>query len=168
MKMPKPTKFHKKLAAALVGDWSGDEIMHPGPMDPKGGKSKGRYRSRLATSGFTVVQDYEQTVGGKVTFEGHGVFTYDVNENCYLWYWFDSMGFVPCTTTKGQFVGNSIVWTNQSPMGHARYTHTFLRGGKCAFKIECSEDGQQWAPMMDGLYTKKATKKVAAKKTARK
>lgn len=30
MAMPKPTKFHKKLEA-LVGDWSGEETMHPMP-----------------------------------------------------------------------------------------------------------------------------------------
>ncbi len=157
MKMPKPNKFHKKLEA-MVGTWAGDEIMHPSPMDPKGGKSKGRYKARSINGGFAVVQEYEQRIGGKVTFTGHGVFSYDTNENCYVWHWFDSMGMVPCTATKGVWSGHKVVWQNQSPMGHARYTHTFLRGGKCAFSIEHSPDGEAWAPMMEGLYVKKAAK----------
>ncbi len=157
-KMPKPSKFHKKLAT-LIGDWSGDEIMHPSPWDPKGGKSKGRYKNYAIAGGFGVAQEYEQKAGGKVQFSGHGVFGYDTQENCYLWHWSDSMGGVPGTATKGQWTGNKIVWQNQSPMGHARYTHTFLRGGKCAFTIEVSQDGTQWSMMMEGLYTKKAARK---------
>ena len=156
-KMPKPSKFHKKLET-LIGDWSGDEIMHPSPWDPKGGKSKGRYKNYAIAGGFGVAQEYEQKAGGKVQFSGHGVFGYDSHENCYLWHWSDSMGGVPATATKGQWTGNKIVWENQSPMGHARYTHTFLRGGKVAFSIEISQDGENWSPMMEGIYTKKAGK----------
>lgn len=157
MKMQKPSKFHKKLEA-LLGDWSGDEVMHPSPMGP-GGKSKGRLKARAIVGGFGVAQDYEQKAGGRLQFSGHGVFGYDAQQNCYLWHWSDSMGGVPCSAIQGQWVGNKLVWQNQSPMGHARYTHTFLRGGKMDFRIEVSQDGAQWATMMEGHYTKKPAKK---------
>lgn len=157
MQMPKPTKFHKKLAA-LIGDWSGDEVMHPSAWDPKGGKSKGRYKARAIADGFGVVQEYEQKRGGKVTFTGHGVFGYDPQQACYLWHWSDSMGGVPPTVTKGKWEGNRLIWENQSPMGHARYIHTFLRGGKVGFTIETSQDGNQWTLLMEGTYVKKAGK----------
>lgn len=158
MKMPKPSKFHKKLEA-LLGDWSGDEVMHPSAWDPVGGKAKGRYRTRPIAGGFGVAQDYEQKSGGKVTFTGHGVLGYDTEEKCYLWHWSDSMSGVPCAATKGQFEGNRLVWSNQGPMGHSRYTHTFLRGGKIGFTIETSSDGASWTLVMEGLYTKKPLRK---------
>lgn len=155
--MPKPSKFHKKLTA-LIGDWSGDEIMHPTPWAPEGGKCKGRYKARAIAGGFGVAQEYEQKMGGKVMFTGHGVLGYDPDEKCYLWHWSDSMGGVSAMVTKGQWQGNKIVWASQSPMGHARYTHTFLRGGKLLFSIETSHDGETWSPMLDGSYTNKASK----------
>jgi len=162
MEMPKPTKFHQKLEA-LVGEWSGDEVMHASPMNPQECRTFGRYTSRWVTDGFAVVQEYEQFTGDVVTFRGHGVFTYDTNEDCYLWYWFDSMGNVPCTATKGQWNGDTIVWQNQSPMGHARYTHRFRKDGRCEFSIECSQDGKQWMPMMQGNYVKAKAAAKAAK-----
>lgn len=167
MEMPKPTKFHQKLAS-LVGEWSGDEVMHASPMNPQECRTFGRYTARWITDGFAVVQEYEQYTGDQVTFRGHGVFTYDTNEKCYVWYWFDSMGNVPCTATKGQWVGDSLVWQNQSPMGHARYTHRFRKDGSCDFSIECSQDGQQWMPMMQGTYAKaKAGASKVAPKAAK-
>ncbi len=162
MHMQKPTKFHKKLEA-LVGQWSGDEVMYPSPMNPEGSMTTGTYTSRWVTDGFAVVQEYEQRTDGELTFSGHGIFTYDPSEKCYLWYWFDSMGSVPHTGTKGQWSGNKVVWLSQSPMGHARYTHAFARSGACAFTIEYSEDGKKWGLMMEGHYSKSSGTKTAAK-----
>jgi hypothetical protein len=155
MQMPKPGKFHKKLEA-LVGDWTCDEQMHPTPWDPTGGPTKGRNRVRMALDGFAIVQDYEQKRGGKVTFRGHGIIGYDPTANCYVWHWSDSMGGVPCQASKGQWNGNTLQFQNAGPQGHARYTYTFLRGGKLSFDMECSSDGQQWAPMMTSTCVRKA------------
>jgi hypothetical protein len=157
MQMPKPTKFHKKLEA-LVGDWSGDEVMHPMPHAPEGGKAKGKTKVRWMLDGLAIVQEYEQRSGGKVTFRGHGVIGYDTNENCYVWHWSDTMGGVPCTATKGQWDGKVLRFQHQGPMGHARYSYTFGRGGRYAFAIDVSQDGQQWAPMMSADYARKPTK----------
>lgn len=170
MDMPGPTEFHQKLKA-FVGEWTGEETMHPSPWDPKGGKSKGTYHCRVVCDGFAVVQEYEQVRDGVVGFRGHGVFGYDVQQNCYLWHWTDSMGGMPCVATQGQWSGDTIVWQNESPMGKSRYTHTFLPNGRCAFKIEVSQDGSTWAPMMDAIYGKvvgKMAKKGAAKAKAAK
>ena len=175
MDMCKPTEFHKKLEA-LAGDWTGPETMYPSHWDPQGGTSTGTYHCRVVCDGFAVVQDYEQVRGGVVCFRGHGVFGYDVQQNCYLWHWTDSMGGMPCTATKGQWNGDTLVWENESPMGKSRYTHTFLPDGRIGFSMEVSQDGATWAKLMDGTYAKvvataqkaataKATKK--AKKPAK-
>lgn len=166
MDMQRPNEFHKKLEA-FVGEWTGAEIMHPSPWDPQGGKSTGTYHCRVVCDGFAVVQEYEQKRDGVVCFRGHGVFGYDAQQNCYLWHWTDSMGGMPCSVTKGQWVGDTIVWENESPMGKARYTHTFLADGRCYFKIEASQDGAMWALMMEGTYAKVAAK-AAPKRAAAK
>src|SRR5689334_22163707 len=91
MEMPKPTDAHKKLNW-LTGNWAGEEKMFPSPWDPKGGMAKARIHNRSAIDGFNVVQDYEQEHGGAVNFRGHGVFSYDANQKCYVLHWWDSMG----------------------------------------------------------------------------
>ena len=76
MEMPRPGDAHKKLAA-LVGDWTGDETLHPSPWDPAGGAAQAQVTNRWVADGFAVVQEYEQRRNGKVTFRGHGVFWFD-------------------------------------------------------------------------------------------
>ncbi len=167
MKMPKPSKFHKKLEA-MIGDWSGEEIMHASSWEPQGGSAVGYYKVRSIAGGFGITQDYEQKRDGKVTFTGHSVLGYDAKEKCYLWHWSDSMGGVPSTVTRGKWSGNKLVFEHCSEMGHARYTHTFHRDGSIGFAMESSPDGQQWSRMMDGRYTNKAAGKATAKKSAKK
>ncbi len=157
MQMPKPTKFHKKLET-LIGDWSGDETMHPMPWDPAGGTAKGRYKIRAAVGGFGIVEDYEQKRSGKVTYTGHGVMGYDEKQGCYLWHWSDSMGGVPDQVSRGTWTGNRLVFQSACDEGHGRYTFTFRKNGTIAFAIEHSQDGNTWTPFMDGTYTKKPAK----------
>ena len=76
MEMPKPTKHHEKLAA-MVGDWTGEETMHPSPWDPKGGTATSRTSTRLELDGFFLVTDYVQERGGRVSYRGHGVVGWD-------------------------------------------------------------------------------------------
>lgn len=157
MQMPKPSKFHKKLTT-LIGDWTGEETMHPMPWDPAGGKAKGRYKVRAAVGGFGVVQEYEQKRGGKVSYVGHGVLGYDEKEGCYLWHWSDSMGGVPGQVTRGTWNGNTMVFQASCEQGHSRYTYVFRKSTVLDFSIEQSMDGQTWMPFMNGRYVKKAAK----------
>jgi hypothetical protein len=155
MQMPKPSKFHKKLAS-MIGTWSGDETMHPSPWEPAGGKAKGTYKVREALDGFGIVQDYAQKRGGKVSYVGHGVLGYDEKEGRYLWHWSDSMGGVPNQVTRGTWDGNTIVFENACEHGHSRYTYVLRKKDLLDFSIEMSQDGQQWTLFMSGRYTRKA------------
>jgi hypothetical protein len=82
MQMPIPSDGHRKLEK-IAGQWEGEEMMHPSPWDPQGGKATGRIRSRVALSGFALIYDYEQERDGKITFTGHGVFTFDSKDDLY-------------------------------------------------------------------------------------
>jgi uncharacterized protein YodC (DUF2158 family) len=106
MEMPKPTEHHRKLQR-LVGQWRGEETMHPSQWDPSGGTATGRTLGRLALDGFAVISDYEQERGGVVTFKGHGVMTFDQIDGLYVLHWFDCMGTRP-EVFKGVFEGEVL------------------------------------------------------------
>jgi hypothetical protein len=82
MEMPIPSDGHRKLEK-IAGQWEGEETMHPSPWDPQGGRATDRIKSRVALSGFALINDYEQERDGKVTFTGHAVFTFDPKEDLY-------------------------------------------------------------------------------------
>jgi len=153
MDMPKPQEQHRKLQA-LAGSWSGEETIHPSPWDPKGGPAKGRIEARMELGGFFLITDYVEERGGQVGYRGHGVFGYDAAEKCYTMHWFDSMGS-PCPApARGVWEGDRLTFQQRSPMGHARYTYTLEGEGRYSFRIENSQDGERWTPMMDGRYTR--------------
>ena len=151
MDMPKPGPEHKQIAK-LVGNWVGDETLAPSPFDAKGGSAKARVTNKLALDGFVVVQDYEQTRNGAVSFRGHGVFAWDPVKKCVALSWFDSMGGIPQTFT-GNFKGDVLEMTSPHPMGHAKCTFD-VSGGAYKFSLSMSEDGKQWMPFMSGAYRK--------------
>ena len=53
------TEKHRKLEI-MVGSWEGEEIIHPSPFSPEGGKAYGRSTNRLALDGLAVIHDYQQ------------------------------------------------------------------------------------------------------------
>jgi|WetSurMetagenome_2_1015567.scaffolds.fasta_scaffold454229_2 hypothetical protein len=153
MEMPKPTAAHLKLRI-LVGDWIGEEKLQPSPWDPKGGTARGHVHNRSGLDGFAVIQDYEQERGGKVTFQGHGLFTWNPQEQNYALYWFDSMGLAP-NVFKGNFNGQVLTLWTMSSQGHSRAVFDFSQAGAYAYRMEVSPDGKQWHLFMSGTYQRK-------------
>jgi hypothetical protein len=154
MDMPKPTDAHKKLEL-LVGTWEGEEIMHPSPWAPEGNKAAGKVVNRAALDGFNVVQEYEQRTQGKLTFSGHGVFEWNPKESCYIMSWWDTFGGVG-NQFKGQFENKVLTVTNEGEMGHSRAMFDMREPGVYAFKMDMSQDGKNWATVMEGRYQKKS------------
>jgi len=149
--MMKPTEQHRKLEK-LAGTWIGDEKMYPGPWDPKGGKAKSRYTARVDLDGFFVITDYQQERDGKTSYRGHGVYGYDANRKQYAMFWFDSMGPVSAEPAWGKWEGDSLTFESKSPMGQGRYIYKFNSDGTYDFRIENSQDGKTWMPLIDGKY----------------
>jgi hypothetical protein len=152
MDMPKPTEAHRQLHK-LVGLWNGEERVSPSPWDPKGGPAVGRARNRLALDGFVVVQDYEQERNGKITYQGHGVFSWDAIGQGYVMHWWDSMGMAP-SELRGNFESGVLVLTNADSQMHSRATWDLSKPGRYAFRMEVSQDGNQWYPFLEGNYTR--------------
>lgn len=152
MQMPKPTEAHRKLEA-LAGNWLGTETIPPCPWDPKGGTATGRCHNHIRVDGFLLVHDYEQERGGQVTFRGHGVFSYDTAQQCYVLHWWDSMGVAP-NVFRGNFTGGTLQMTCVDGQGHSRVTWELPGGAAYRFKMEMSQDGNQWMTLMEGAYTR--------------
>jgi len=64
-------------------------------------------------------------------------------------HWFDQ--FSP-SLFEGSFDGVKAVFVSKSPMGQTRASFDFSNPGGYTFKMEMSQDGANWSPMMDGEY----------------
>lgn len=153
MDMPKPTDAHMRLQR-IAGNWIGEEKIHPSPWDPHGGTAIGSVHNRVALDGFVVVQDYAHERDGRVVFRGHGVFTWNEAEQCYVLYWFDSMG-VPPNIFKGHFENDVLTMTSKDLQGHSRVLFDFTRDGRYTYRMEVSQDGNQWYLFTEASYDKK-------------
>ena len=150
MEMPQPGEHHARLQV-LATTWKGTETMHPSPWDPAGSVSEGVTRGRSALRGLAVVVDYEQIREGQVTFEGHGVYTWDAAAEEVVLHWFGSMG-MGREEFRGKWDGDRLALQNQGPMGHMRLTYDFSRAGELASGMQMSPDGESWSSLMDGRY----------------
>src|SRR5215470_7376884 len=147
MEMPVPTAEHGKLEK-MAGKWEGKEIAYDPSSDAKENVAIGRISSRMGLGGFALIHDYERERNGKVTFTGHGVFTYDSKEKIYELSWFDCMGERP-TVFTGRFEGEVLHLTHDVPGMHARLTHDMSRPGYLLVTMEMAEDGVNWTKMFD-------------------
>lgn len=151
MDMPKPGDAHARLHA-LVGQWGGEERLHPAPWDLAGGSATAFINNRLALDGFAVIQEYEQYRDGKPTFSGHGLFWWDEDAHQYVMTWFDSMSGTPADF-RGGFDGDVLQLVNErSQGGFSRCTFDHGIPGEYVFMLEVSNDGVTWAPSMEGAY----------------
>ena len=136
MAMPEPSEGHRRLGQ-LVGEWEGEETMHPSEWDPNGGSAVGRNRNRLDLGGFAVVSDYSQERDGQVTFTGHGVYTFSAESGQYLLHWFDCLG-TPPEVFVGGFEGDILTLAHGGPGRHARMTSDCSADGLMRAKMEMS------------------------------
>lgn len=146
--MPIPGLQHRNLAK-LAGAWAGDETLHPSPWSPEAQQRTGHISARML-DGFFVVSDYEQKADDRVTFRGHGVYSWDPEKQNYVMYWFDSMGGAGSVAT-GTFEDDVLTFSATSPMGHHRYRYTFGEG-ETTFEMAMSQDGENWQQLMDATY----------------
>ena len=150
MDMPKPGPGHKRLET-LAGDWTGQETMHLPQSDPKASVADARIVNRVACDGFWVVGDYEQRMGGAVSYSGHSVFGLDPTSGEVLLHWFDSTG-TGIDVFRGTFEGARLSLTRKNAMGFFRLLWDFTEKGKLRSRF--SQDGVSWAARFEGAYEK--------------
>lgn len=152
MDMPKPGPEHAALNV-FAGTWTGSERMPPSQWAPVESTADGRIVNKAALGGFSIVQDYVQSSGKDVRYQGHGVFTFDPKSHQYKLYWFDSMGS-PVNEFTGERNGNIWTFLCQQAMGHTRSTWEFTGTDRYRHTMEVSPDGKSWSTFMEGAYRK--------------
>lgn len=151
MEILKPTEEHRQLAR-LAGNWIGEEVMHPSPWDPKGGKAAGRMKARMDLGGFYLISDYEQERNGAVGFRGHGVIGWDPRGRCYTMHWFDSSGIEHGAPALGTWEDDKLVLQHEmTQFGYSRYVYE-VGDGEYRLLLQNSRDGKQWATFLEGAY----------------
>ena len=55
---------------------------------------------------------------------------------------------------KGDFKGDTLQMLCRDSQGHSRTTWEFPDGEHYHFRMEMSQDGQQWMTLMEGDYTR--------------
>jgi hypothetical protein len=161
--MPKPGPEHKNLAY-FAGNWKLTGDVKPGPMGP-GGKFTGTERIEWMPGGFFLVS-HSQGASAMGKESGLAVYGYDPEKKVYTYDEFNSMGENVHAT--GTFDGKVWTWSSDSSMGgkpmKSHYTLTQNSATAYTFKLEVSQDGNNWAPMMDGSGTKIGAAGTAKKK----
>jgi hypothetical protein len=150
MEMPQLSPGHKKFED-LAGEWKGNETMYPSHWDPKGGVAKGKTTSRVAVGGFALVSDYLQERDGVITFQGHGVYSYDPRSELYTLYWVDSIGSPPEVFT-GKFEGNVLTLGHEGQPMRVRLIYDLSKPGFMASSMEMSQNGVEWKKLFDAEY----------------
>jgi hypothetical protein len=161
--MPKPGPEQKNLGY-FAGVWQTTGDFKPGPMGP-GGKSTGMDHIEWMPGGlFLVAHTTVSSSMGKVT--GLAVYGYDADKKVYTYDEFNSWGEVVHAT--GTFDGKVWAWSSDLTMGgKAVKTHFILTETSptaYTYKLEMSQDGDNWAPVMDGGGAKVAAAAGTAKK----
>ncbi len=152
MEMATPPAPHARLEL-LAGAFRGEEILHPSPALPAGGRAVGRFRSRMFEE-FFLITDYEQEQDGRVVFRGHGVYGFDAAEHCYTMHWFDSLGSDPGAPVKGRWAGDHLVFQREGALGQQRYAYTLEGAGAFRFVMSFSADGANWRTLLEGRYAR--------------
>ncbi|MGN6188236.1 MAG: DUF1579 family protein [Conexibacter sp.] len=152
MSRPQLTPAHARLAA-LAGDWHGSERLAASPW-AAAGEATARLSFRTTAGGFALAQDYVEERDGAVAVSGHGVFAVDLDGETVLWWWFDSFGYPPAAPASGRWEGESLALVKQTPRGTTRTTFALAAAGLTQ-RIETRlPDADDFALLVDGLYTR--------------
>ena len=148
---PEHTKLHR-----LAGEWLGEEMVYPSGADP-GGRASSHTIGRIELDGFFVATDYVEEREGAAPYRGHGIYGWDAASASYTMHWFDSMGSFPTTVARGQWTepGGELTFEQRTHQGYARYVYRFAGATGLdvyLFRIECSRDGREYRPFMEGKY----------------
>ncbi len=160
---PKPGPEQKNLAY-FVGNWTVTGDIKPGPMGP-GGKSTGTDRIEWMPGGFFLVShNQESSPMGKDS--ALAIYGYDPDKKVYTFDEFNSMGEVVHAT--GTFDGKVWTWSADLTMGGNTIKSHFILTENSptsySYKFEMSQDGTNFATVVDGTGTKSASAGGAAKK----
>ncbi len=150
---PKPAPELKKLDY-LVGTWSAEGELKPGPFGP-GGKFIGTNRVAWMDGGFFLVthSDFSGALGKGTETAYMG---YVADDKKYTYDSFNSLG--EADHALGTLNGDTWIWLSEtrlrSQTSKGRLTMKILSPTAYTFKFETSPDGSAWTTLLEGKDTK--------------
>ena len=140
--------------AAFEGTWEGEEVVSPSAQAPAVG-ARGRHVMRRAVDGTVLLQEYEQRrPGGAAPLAGHGVFAVDAADGGFVWFFFDSLGFLPTTPARGGWRGGELVFARATRRGEAYYRFR-ADGKRLLHRIESKLAGAaDFSLFLSGTYAR--------------
>jgi hypothetical protein len=156
MEMPLPTAAHHQLYR-LAGEWRGEDTMFPSDWAPEGSVAQASHSNRVSLGGFGVIDEFEQSRDGVVTFAGVGMWTVDpadTKNQCVL-YSFDSLG-MGMETYRGGWKGDVLIVQSRNPMGHFKMTYDLSDPDTVRSRMDFAADGKAWGGMFEGVYQRES------------
>lgn len=154
----------QKNLGYFAGNWKLTGDVKAGPMGP-GGKFTATEHNEWLTGGFYLISHSQGTssMGQEVTL---AIFGYDSEKKVYTYDAYNNSGEAEHAT--GAFDGKVWTWSSSFPLGDKTMkTHFIVTEGSptsYTFKFEMSEDGNNWATVMEGASSKAAGTGSATKK----
>ena len=139
----------------LAGAWAGTETLSPSPWSP-GGTAHGRHAFALALDGTALLHDYTQERDGAVdAHRPRRLARRTPTAATSLWFWFDSIGFVPPGARARRWDGATPRWSRTTPRGtqRARSTSSTTRAAPPRSR-SASADATDFAPVATARYAR--------------
>jgi hypothetical protein len=155
MPMPQRTPEHDKLNF-MAGTWKTREVHAPAPWAPQGGTGEGQATFRWTLGNLFLIQEYRSKGSMGMTFEGHGLMTFDANAKRYTSWWFDSMS-AGGMQQFGHLEGKDLIFQGEcdSPMGTMKMKMVTRPVSATEFTFTMDMDqGGKWVNMMKITYVK--------------
>ncbi|MBB3525311.1 DUF1579 family protein [Rhizobium redzepovicii] len=146
-----PSAAHLRLNA-FAGTWEGEEHVAASAWTSEG-RASAELSGETLFGGFFIEQRYRQTRDGAVSFEARNVFGFDVSDQAYKLYQFDTAGFAPPSPASGEWPGNELVLMKTSPRGRQRTVFAFENEDCYRMGVSFSPAGSDtWQEVVSGIY----------------
>lgn len=152
---PTPAPELKKLDF-LVGDWTVEGNINPGPGMP-GGKFTENARAEWMEGKFFLIEHSDGDMGPMGKIKELAAMGYDSDKKVYTYQAFSSTGEAESAT--GTVDGNTWTWLSDEHFNgmtmKGRFTMKVVSPTSYEMKFELSQDGTNWTTGMEGKATKK-------------
>ena len=156
MAPPPPAPELKKLDF-MLGNWTADGTMTPGPPGTPTSKWTMNTSAEWMDGNYFLVEHSDMDLGPMGKGKEIAFLGYDRDRKVYTYRAFNSMGEAEDST--GTVDGDTWTWTSDEHMGgmtmKGRFTMKVLSPTSYTMKFELSQDGTNWMTGMEGKATKK-------------
>ena len=129
----------------MIGRWKLEYHIPQSPYHVEA-KGTGQGRIEVALDGRYMFFDYVSEVASNRT-QAHGVFTWDVSNRCYRFWWFESTGNFDAA--KGKLLDESTLYMEWD--GPCRQTFK-KEGDGLVLEMECLDPEKRYVPVMKVVF----------------